>query len=120
MKIPAKKRTALELLAAVLWCLVTLGTDRLFFKYDWKTPAFFVYKALFVLLAFLLVHGVVTLVQKVRAGDSFARRWLAWTLPYLAVNLVVLLIVWPGIWATTTWRCCLWRGRCSQTPGNTF
>lgn len=98
MKIPAKKRTALELLAAVLWCLVTLGTDRLFFKYDWKTPAFFVYKALFVLLAFLLVHGVVTLVQKVRAGDSFARRWLAWTLPYLAVNLVVLLIVWPGIW----------------------
>ena len=52
MKIPAKKRTALELLAAVLWCLVTLGTDRLFFKYDWKTPAFFVYKALFVLLAF--------------------------------------------------------------------
>lgn len=98
MKIPAKKRTALELLAAVLWCLVTLGTDRLFFKYDWKTPAFFVYKALFVLLAFLLVHGVVTLVQKMRAGDSFARRWLAWTLPYLAVNLVVLLIVWPGIW----------------------
>ena len=98
MKIPAKKRTALELLAAVLWCLVTLGTDRLFFKYDWKTPAFFVYKALFVLLAFLLVHGVVTLVQKVRAGNSFARRWLAWTLPYLAVNLVVLLIVWPGIW----------------------
>ena len=50
------------------------------------------------MLAFLLVHGVVTLVQKVRAGDSFARRWLAWTLPYLAVNLVVLLIVWPGIW----------------------
>lgn len=98
MKIPAKKRTALELLAAALWCLVTLGTDRLFFKYDWKTPAFFVYKALFVLLAFLLIHGVVTLVQKVRAGDSFARRWLVWTLPYLAVNLVVLLIVWPGIW----------------------
>lgn len=98
MKIPAKKRTALELLVAVLWCLVTLGTDRLFFKYDWKTPAFFVYKALFVLLAFLLVHGIVTLVQKVRAGNSFARRWLAWTLPYLAVNLVVLLIVWPGIW----------------------
>ena len=23
---------------------------------------------------------------------------MAWTLPYLAVNLVILLIVWPGIW----------------------
>ena len=98
MKIPAKKRTALELLAAVLWCLVTLGTDRLFFKYDWKTPAFFVYKALFVLLAFLLVHGVVTLVQKVREKDSFTLRWLRWTLPYLAVTLLLLLVLWPGIW----------------------
>lgn len=30
MKIPAKKRTALELLAAVLWCLVTLGGQTVF------------------------------------------------------------------------------------------
>ena len=50
------------------------------------------------MLAFGLVHGAVTLVQKLRAGDKFARRWVAWTLPYLAVNLVILLIVWPGIW----------------------
>ena len=98
MKTPAKKRTAAELAAAVLWCALTLGTDRLFFRYDWRTPAFFVYKALFLVLAFGLVHGAVTLVQKLRAGDKFARRWVAWTLPYLAVNLVILLIVWPGIW----------------------
>ena len=43
---------------------------------------FFVYKALFLVLAFGLVHGAVTLVQKLRAGDKFARRWVAWTLPY--------------------------------------
>ena len=98
MKTPAKKRTAAELAAAVLWCALTLGTDRLFFRYDWRTPAFFVYKALFLALAFGLVHGAVTLVQKLRVGDKFARRWVAWTLPYLAVNLVILLIVWPGIW----------------------
>ena len=98
MKTPAKKRTAAELAAAVLWCALTLGTDRLFFRYDWRTPAFFVYKSLFLVLAFGLVHGAVTLVQKLRAGDKFARRWVAWTLPYLAVNLVILLIVWPGIW----------------------
>ena len=91
-------REAAELAAAVLWCALTLGTDRLFFRYDWRTPAFFVYKALFLVLAFGLVHGAVTLVQKLRAGDKFARRWVAWTLPYLAVNLVILLIVWPGIW----------------------
>ena len=86
MKTPAKKRTAAELAAAVLWCALTLGTDRLFFRYDWRTPAFFVYKALFLVLAFGLVHGAVTLVQKLRAGDKFARRWVAWTLPYLAVS----------------------------------
>ena len=57
MKTPAKKRTAAELAAAVLWCALTLGTDRLFFRYDWRTPAFFVYKALFLVLAFGLVHG---------------------------------------------------------------
>ena len=79
MKTPAKKRTAAELAAAVLWCALTLGTDRLFFRYDWRTPAFFVYKALFLVLAFGLVHGAVTLVQKLRAGDKFARRWVAWT-----------------------------------------
>ena len=76
MKTPAKKRTAAELAAAVLWCALTLGTDRLFFRYDWRTPAFFVYKALFLVLAFGLVHGAVTLVQKLRAGDKFARRCL--------------------------------------------
>ena len=98
MKISAKKRIGAELLAAVLWCILTLWTDKLFFWYEPGTPAFFVYKALFVVLAFLLLHGVVTLVQKLRAGDTLARRWLRWTLPYLAVNLIVLLIVWPGIW----------------------
>ena len=56
MKTPAKKRTAAELAAAVLWCALTLGTDRLFFRYDWRTPAFFVYKALFLVLAFGLVR----------------------------------------------------------------
>ena len=73
MKTPAKKRTAAELAAAVLWCALTLGTDRLFFRYDWRAPAFFVYKALFLVLAFGLVHGAVTLVQKLRAvsgGES--------------------------------------------------
>lgn len=47
---------------------------------------------------FLLVHGVVTLVQKVREKDSFTLRWLRWTLPYLAVTLLLLLVLWPGIW----------------------
>lgn len=79
MKTPAKKRTAAELATAVLWCALTLGTDRLFFRYDWRTPAFFVYKALFLVLAFGLVHGAVTLVQKLRAGDKFARRGLRWS-----------------------------------------
>ena len=89
MKTPAKKRTAAELAAAVLWCALTMGTDRLFFRYDWRTPAFFVYKALFLVLAFGLVHGAVTLVQKLRAGDKFARRWVAWTLPYCSTLLAI-------------------------------
>ena len=98
MNTSAKKQIIPELLVAVLWGILTLWTDRLFFRYDWRTTAFFVYKALFVLLAFLLVHGIVTLVKKLRAKDRFVWRWLQWTLPYLAVNLIVLLIVWPGCW----------------------
>ena len=86
--------------AALVWCLLTLATDRLFFRYDWKTPYFFVYKALFVLLAFAVVHGAVTLVRKVRQKDAFALRWLQWMLPYLVLTLVVLVIVWPGCWGS--------------------
>lgn len=94
----SRKRLGLEVLAALLWCGVTLATDRLFFRYDWKSPYFFVYKALFVLLAFAVVHGAVTLVRKVRQKDDFALRWLQWMLPYLVLTLVVLVIVWPGCW----------------------
>lgn len=94
----SRKRLGLEALAALLWCGVTLATDRLFFRYDWKSPYFFVYKALFVLLAFAVVHGAVTLVRKVRQKDAFALRWLQWMLPYLVLTLVVLVIVWPGCW----------------------
>lgn len=92
------KRLAAEAAAAVLWCLVTLATDRLFFRYDWRTPAFFIYKALFLLLAFAVVHGAVTLVGKIRRKDPFTLRWLRWMLPYLLLTLVVLVIVWPGCW----------------------
>lgn len=94
-----KKHTLwLELGGAVLWCLVTLFTDKLFFWYDWHSWRFFAYKALFILAAFGVIHGVVTLVQKVREKDSFTLRWLRWTLPYLAVTLLLLLVLWPGIW----------------------
>lgn len=96
----SRKRLGLEALAALLWCVLTLATDRLFFRYDWKTPYFFVYKALFVLLAFAVVHGAVTLVRKVRQKDAFVLRWLQWMLPYLVLTLVVLVIVWPGCWGS--------------------
>lgn len=36
----SRKRLGLEALAALLWCGVTLATDRLFFRYDWKSPCF--------------------------------------------------------------------------------
>ena len=64
----SRKRWGLEVLAALAWCLVTLATDRLFFRYDWRTPAFFVYKALFVLAALAVIHGAVTLVENCAAG----------------------------------------------------
>lgn len=95
MKATAKKQVTLEGLAAALWCLLTLVTDRAFFRYE-AGPRLLAYKAAFLVLAFLLLHGMVTLVKKLRAGDTFARRWLRWTLPYLAVLLAVLAVVWPG------------------------
>ena len=86
--------------AALVWCLLTLATDRLFFRYDWHTPYFFVYKALFLLLAFAVIHGAVTLVCNLRRKDPFTLAWLRWVLPYLAVTLIVLVIVWPGCWGS--------------------
>lgn len=94
----SRKRLLAEAAAAVLWCLLTLATDRLFFRYDWHTPAFFVYKGLFLLLAFAVVHGAVTLVRNIRRKDSFTLRWLQWMIPYLILTLIVLIIVWPGCW----------------------
>ena len=95
METSAKKRLGAELAAAALWCALTLWTDKLFFRYEIGT-ALFVYKALFWAAAFGVIHGAVTLWQKLRAGDEFTRRWLRWTLPYLAVLLVMFVIVWPG------------------------
>ncbi len=96
----SRKRLLAEAAAAVLWCLLTLATDRLFFRYDWHTPAFFVYKGLFVLLAFAVVHGAVTLVRNIRRKDPFTLRWLQWMTPYLILTLIVLVIVWPGCWGS--------------------
>ena len=95
METSAKKRLGAELAAAALWCALTLQTDKLFFRYEVGT-ALFVYKALFFMAAFGLIHSVVTLCEKLRAGDEFVRRRLWCTLPYLAVLLLVLVIVWPG------------------------
>ena len=86
--------------AALVWCLLTLATDRLFFRYDWHTPYFFVYKALFLLLAFAVIHGAVTLVCNLRRKDPFTLAWLRWVLPYLAVTLIVMVVVWPGCWGS--------------------
>lgn len=114
------KRLAAEAAAAVLWCLVTLATDRLFFCYDWCTPAFFVYKGLFVLLAFAVVHGAVTLAGKIRRRDPFTMRWLRWMLPYLLVTLVVLLIVWPGCWGADDLTVLQQARTRKQIPGSIF
>lgn len=40
MNTSAKKQIIPELLVAVLWGILTLWTDRLFFRYDWRTTAF--------------------------------------------------------------------------------
>lgn len=96
----SRKRLLREGAAALVWCLLTLATDRLFFHYDRHTPYFFVYKALFLLLAFAVIHGAVTLVCNLRRKDPFTLAWLRWALPYLAVTLIVLVIVWPGCWGS--------------------
>lgn len=96
----SRKRLLREGAAALVWCLLTLATDRLFFRYDWHTPYFFVYKALFLLLAFAVIHGGVNLVCSLRRKDPFTLAWLRWALPYLAVTLIVLVIVWPGCWGS--------------------
>lgn len=92
------RRLAIEAAAALAWTAVTLWTDRLIFQYDAGQGRIWVYKALFWALTFGLVHGAVTLVGKLLRGERFARRCVLWALPYFAVNLALLLLIWPGAW----------------------
>lgn len=94
-----KYRILWELCGSFLWCVLTLFTDRLFFTYTWWNPRFFVYKGLFFLLAFVILHAAVTFTKKIRERDEMVLRWLKWTVPYLVISLIILVIVWPGYWA---------------------
>lgn len=94
----ACRRLAVEAVIALIWTAVTLLTDRLIFTYDITQGTVWVYKGLFWILAFGLLHGAVTLVGKLRRKERFTRRCVLWALPYLAVNLLLLLLIWPGAW----------------------
>lgn len=98
MKKRTMRRLALEAVVALVWTALTLLTDRFVFDYTIGQGRVWIYKVLFWVLAFGLLHGAVTLVSKLRRGERFARRCVLWALPYLAVNLLLLLLIWPGAW----------------------
>lgn len=77
---------------------MTLLTDRFVFRYTEYNATLAIYKVLFFIVAFGLIHGAVTLVANVRKRDRFTIRCLLWALPYLAVNLVIFVLIWPGAW----------------------
>lgn len=93
-----RRRLALETVAALIWTALTLLSDRIIFDYDLEQGTVWIYKALFFGLAFGLIHGAVTLVGKLRRKERFAKRCVLWTLPYLSINLLLLLLIWPGAW----------------------
>lgn len=98
LKTGTRRRIAAELMAALLWCGLTLLTDRFVFRYTEYNATLAIYKVLFFIVAFGLIHGAVTLVANVRKRDRFTIRCLLWALPYLAVNLVIFVLIWPGAW----------------------
>lgn len=98
MKKNKMRRMVAECIAALVWTALTMLTDRLIFRYDWRDGTVFAYKVLFFFLVFGLLHGAVTLAGKLRRRERFACRCVRWALPYLAVNLLILLLIWPGAW----------------------
>ena len=92
------RRLFAEAVVALVWTALTLLTDPLIFDYNISQGRVWAYKGLFWILAFGLLHGAVTLVGKLRRKERFARRCVLWALPYLAVNLLLLLLIWPGAW----------------------
>ncbi len=74
MKKNKMRRMVAECIAALVWTALTMLTDRLIFRYDWRDGTVFAYKVLFFFLVFGLLHGAVTLAGKLRRRERFACR----------------------------------------------
>ena len=55
-------------------------------------------KAITVIVVFVIVYYLLHAIERLKAGDPVYRRWLRVSLVCLAVNAVILLLIWPGFW----------------------
>lgn len=71
--------------------------DRIFFNYDtidiWKIV---VYKIIFLAFLILIWHTVFYIAEKIRSKDEKILRFLRYFLIYLSINIVILVMIWPG------------------------
>jgi len=89
------------LIACIHWA-ISFFTDKFIFEYvTWdlsnftqmaKTVITYGCKAVFLVVLVLFWHGIFWLLRK---AD---RRFVKFTLIYFGINLLLLLLVWPGIW----------------------
>lgn len=76
-----------------------LQVDRAFFDYDYPTEYYWIVKACY-LIALLVIWSFIFFVyKKIKNGDKFYSRLWQVMRVYLFVEMLLLLILWPGTWS---------------------
>lgn len=68
------------------------------FDAEYKVISFAILQVIFAFLLFCLIYYILKFSERLRSGDALYRRWLIVALVYLAINGVVLALIWPGFW----------------------
>ncbi len=95
----SSKRT-LPYKAAIIHFIISFVTDKKFFVYDIREDwiRLIVYKLLFFSFLLIIWKLAFWLYDRVQQGDSRIKRLLTIFLIYFSVNMLLLILVWPGNW----------------------
>ena len=88
------------LIAIMQWFITTaFQVDRLFFSYSEETTKLIVVKGLYLFFLIVAWNFGFYAVGKIKSGDEQYNRGFHVFRVYLAINMCLMLILWPGTWA---------------------
>lgn len=100
-----KKKAVSMILATIIailqWAVTTfLQVDRLFFVYENKNNYYHITKALFLIFLIIFWNFIFIAVKKIREKKAEWIRGRDFFVTYFIFSSVVLILIWPGTWAS--------------------